>query len=54
MIYNQGQSLLENFSSVDMSCIRIIELKVSMLLPFGSRVHYVLRDPREALHGIRQ
>jgi len=25
-----------------------------MLLPFGSHVHYVLRDPREALRGIRQ
>jgi hypothetical protein len=30
------------------------ELKEVMILPFGSHVRYVLRDPRVALRGTRR
>jgi len=34
--------------------IKIYRLNVVMLLPFGSHVHCVWRDPHVALHGIHQ
>jgi len=41
---------LESFRT----CEQHFELKEVMLLPFGSHVRYVLRDPRVALRGIHR